>query len=386
MLTLFYRREGKGGRRRVERRFSADDFSRLLDKVKEYFVAEDVFSCLVIPGYSLLLERTIYLPFRRKRAVNLVLPEELSPLLSVPLSEYVYGFSLPRERRWPISVFLLPVTRYRFIRNALAGFRFRVAPADLVAAQHPAVSGRKKGDSLLALDFPSGGRLILFRGGRFVAGRSFKTSADEKTIKREKEVFLRTCRLPETLEPVVVRLPEIFARPFLFPRFIFRQPGPVISREKFVPLAGALALLLLVAISFYAVGFRREMKMQRDQAAFRLSEFEDPEATAALQILEEVTGSDIFTLLNPELSPLENLKVFWDTIPGELPLILDSLEADRERLVVRGALVSPGQVELLVKSINASPRFQEAALGELTVEENRVRFPLNIKVTPLPDR
>ena len=95
-----------------------------------------------------------------------------------------------------------------------------------------------------------------------------------------------------------------------------------------------------------------------------------------------LSDQTIRTMLQGDLSPLATVKVFTESIPADVPLILDYLSVDREKITINGTLSTPSQVDRLLKSLLSSGRFTEPALGELKLEAGTVKFPLTIKIQP----
>ena len=96
------------------------------------------------------------------------------------------------------------------------------------------------------------------------------------------------------------------------------------------------------------------------------------------------SDKDVTLLLQNELSPLETFSRFNEALPNDLPLTLDSLQVDRQKLTLNGTLGAPAQVDTLVNKLIASGRFKEVVLGELKIEGGTVKFPLTAKIAVAP--
>lgn len=332
---------------------------------------------------SLLLERSFRVPFGGRRKIALVMPEELAPVIPRPLEEYLYDFTVPSNTGHPVSVFLLPAEISREIAGALSGHAVhRLVPLD-IAAGMLAPFRRAKAILMLARS-DRDGRFAFFSGGRYVAGRNFRLAeaGDEAGLEREKKLFLHSVRGPDDVAVREFKESDeaaLAGQPL--PRFTFRAPGAVLSVRDLLFWPGvALALLLLAALVVASLRERDEMRARLESAraevdrARRETRFDDE------RLLDILTAPAVTRLMNNDLSPLVSFERFAGAVPEELPLMLEYLEIDRNRLTVNARLRSPEQVDRLVSVLLEEGAFREPSLGELRVESDHVQFPLTLRV------
>ena len=373
-------------KKEIRQEFRAENLEILLDKVKECLRANPPCRLTVLLNHSFFLERTLFLPFQKKRLIALVLPEELESRLPAPLSEYLYGFIVPGEPHLPVTVILLPVKTWHLLKETFQDFRWKVRPGDLILNRHPAV--RDKKTVLLLVKRRNQARIILFQKGRFVTGRSFLFTDEnyEQRLSEESRFFLRSNRLPEDLEPVEVYPDERLALSSVFQSqpFSFRTQSVTSFWARhstvYASFLGSLAILGILSFLSYHAKKTASLSYQKVNDELRRQESFFPAGDSSLQRL--LSDRTIQTMLRSDLSPLATFKTFTESLPADVPLSLDYLSVDREKITINGTLNAPSQVDRLLKSLLSSGRFKEPVLGELNLETGTVKFPLTMKIQP----
>ncbi|MFH0796548.1 MAG: PilN domain-containing protein [Candidatus Omnitrophota bacterium] len=382
-LTL---RSGWFTPREVRQEFRAENFEDLLGKVKERLQANPPCRLTVLLNHSFFLERTLFFPFSKKRLIALVLPEELESLLPSPLSEYLYGFIVPEEPHLPVTVILLPVKTWHLLKETFQPFRWKIRPGDLLLNRHPAVKG--KGNVLILVKRRNQARIILFQKGKFVTGRSFLFTREnyEQRLSEESRFFLRSNRLPEDLKPVEVYPDERLALSFVFRSqdFSFRTQSIISfwSRTSTVYAFSLVSLAILGIFSFLSFHARNTASLSYQKVNDELRRQETFFPAGDIPLSDLFSDRTMRTMLQGNLSPLETLNAFTESLPADLPLILNYLTVDREKMTINGTLNSPSQVDRLLESLLSSGHFKEPVLGELKLETGTVKFPLTVKIQP----
>ena len=337
----------------------------------------------VVLNNSFFLERTVFLPFRRRKAVSLVLPGELTPLLASPLSEYFYDFVAPEAEHLPITVFLLPSAVHQFIVEAFPDIPVWILPSDLVLSRHPAVT--RSENALLLVSGKTQARLFLFQKGKYILGRSFNFSESDyqQRLIEEKGLLLHSSRFPADAEPELVAPDERFAfsLPLRLHDFTLKKGGHISRSKDVSPLYIALGGLVILWILFFAsLRAKNAAFLSYRQVSGELAQQKEMAQVGGASLSSILSDKNVALLLQSELSPLETFSWFYEALPNDLPLILDSLQIDRQKLILNGTLVAPAQVDTLVNQMASSGRFKEVVLGELKIENGTVKFPLTAKI------
>ncbi len=313
----------------------------------------------------------------------MVLPGELAPLLSSPLSEYFYDFVAPEAEHLPVTVFLLPAAVYQSITEAFSDIPVWILPLGLVLSRHQAVT--RSENALLLVSGKNQARLLLFQKGKYVLGRSFNfgESDYQQRFTEEKGFLLRSSRLPADVEPEPVTPDErlVFGLPLRSQDFALKK-GDQMSRSKDVsPLYIAVGGLVILWILFFAsLRAKNVALLSCRQVSGELTQQKEMAQVGGTSLASIFSDKNVTLLLQNELSPLETFSRFNEALPNDLPLILDYLQVDRQKLILNGTLGTPAQVDTLVNKLVASGRFKEVVLGELKIEGGTVKFPLTAKI------
>ena len=329
------------------------------------------------------MERTVFLPFRRRKAVSLVLPGELAPLLSSPLSEYFYDFVAPETEHLPVTVFLLPAAVHQSITEAFPDISVWILPLGLVLSRHPTVTRSK--NALLLVSGKTQARLFLFQKGKYILGRSFNfgESDYQQRLTEEKGLLLRSSRFPADAEPEPVTPDErlTFGLP-LRPQDFALKKGGQISRSKDVsPLYIAVGGLVILWVLFFAsLRAKNAALLSYRQISGELAQQKEMAQVGGTSLASILSDKNVTLLLQDKLSPLETFSRFNEALPNDLPLSLDYLQIDRQKFILNGTLGAPAQVDTLVNKLVASGWFSEVVLGEVKIESGTVKFPLTAKI------
>lgn len=336
----------------------------------------------VVLSHSFFLERTVFLPFRRRKAVSMVLPGELAHLLPSPLSEYFYDFVAPEAEHLPVTVFLLPAAVHQSITEAFPDIPVWILPSDLALSRHPVVT--RSENALLLVSGKTQARLFLFQKGRYILGRSFNFGESDyrQRLAEEKGLLLRSSRFPE-MEPEPVTPDErlAFGLPFRPQDFALKK-GDKISRPKDVsPLYIAVGGLVILWILFFAsLRAKNAALLSYQQVSGKLAQQKEMAQVGGTSLASILSDKNVTLLLQDKLSPLETFSRFNEALPNDLPLSLDYLQIDRQKFILNGTLGAPAQVDTLVNKLVASGRFNEVVLGEVKIESGTVKFPLTAKI------
>ncbi len=303
-------------------------------------------------------------------------------MLPSPLSEYFYDFTAPEAGHLPVTVFLLPAAVHQSITGAFPDIPVRLLPLDLVLSRHPAVT--RSENALLLVSGKNQGRLFLFRKGKYVLGRSFNfTESDyRQRLAEEKGLLLHSSRLPET-EPETVTPDEklVFGLSFRPQGFALKKGGQV-SRPKGGSLLYAAfgGLVILWVLFFASLKAKNAAFLSYRQVSGELAQQKELAQVGGASLTSIFTDKNVTLLLKDEFSPLETFSRFNEALPNDLPLSLDYLQIDRQKLILNGTLDAPAQVDTLVNKLVASGQFKEVVLGELKIERGTIKFPLTAKV------
>ena len=379
----FLRRNGFFGKEEVFQEFRTEGFEDLLEGIRQFLTDVHPSKLTVILNSSFFLERTVIFPFRRRQTIAQVLPGELQSLLTAPVSEYLYDFIVPEEPHLPVTVFLLPLNIYQSLASALQPASFRIIPSDLVLGFHPAVAGADN-----ALVLTRSGRqaqLVVYQKNKFALGRTFYYTEENYAHRslEEKQILLRTGRFSD-MEPVEI-VPD---QKMVTALSSVRQPFNLKTAAKesffqekpFLIYFTAFSLVLLWFLFFVSAKAKSSAQLSQQNISRQLQEQRvlTKVGGASLELL--LSDRTASLLLQEKLSPLETFSCFNDAVPKDLPLVLDSLQIDRQKLSLTGTLNSPAQVDRLVKGLSDSGVFDEVVLGEMKVEAGSVRFPLTAKI------
>ena len=379
-------RKGFFSKAEVRQEFQAATLGEILEQAADFLRNNPPAKLTVVLNYSFFLERTVFLPFRLRKAVSMVLSGELAPLLSSPLSVYFYDFVAPEAEYLPVTVFLLPAAVHQSIIESFPDIPVWILPLDLALNRHLAVI--RSENSLLLVSGKTQARLFLFQKGKYILGRSFNfgESDYQQRLTEEKGILLRSSRLPEMEpEPVIPDERLVFGLP-LRPREFTLKKGDQISRSKdtsslYIVVGGLVILWILFFASLRA---KNAALLSYRQVNGELAQQKELAQVGGTSLSSIFSDKNVALLLQDELSPLETFSRFNEALPNDLPLIFDSLQVDRQKLVLTGTLGSPAQVDTLVNKLTASGRFEEVVLGELKIEGGTVKFPLTAKIVVLP--
>jgi len=337
----------------------------------------------VVLNHSFFLERTVFFPFRSRKAVSLVLSGELASLVPSPLSEYFYDFVVPGAEHLPVSVFLLPAAVHQSIVEAFSDIPVWIVPSDLALSRHPAAN--RSANALLLVSGKNQARLLLFRKGNYVLGRSFNfvESDYRQRLAEETGLLLRSSRFPADVEPEPVTPDErlAFGLP-LRPQDFALKKGGQISRPKDVSVLYVLVggLVMLWILFFFSLRAKNTAFFSYRQVGGELAQQKEMAQVGGASLTSILSDKNVALLLRDELSPLETFSRFNEALPKDLPLGLDYLQIDRQKLLLNGTLNTPVQVDTLVNKMVASGGFNEVVLGEVKIERGTVRFPLTAKI------
>lgn len=312
----------------------------------------------------------------------MVLPGELTPLLASPLSEYFYDFVVPEAEYLPVTVFLLPVVIYQSVIDAFPNIPVWILPLGLLLSRHPAVTRSK--NALLLVSGKTQGRLFLFQKGKYLLDRGFNfgKSDYQQRLAEEKGLLLHSSRFPE-IEPEPVNPDErlVFGLP-LRPQDFTLKKGGQISPPKDISLLYIVvsSLVMLWILFFVSLKAKNAALNSYQQTNENLAQQKEMARVGGTSLSDILSDKNIALLLQDELSPLETFSRFNEVIPADLPLVLDYIQVDRQKLVLNGTLGTPAQVDTLVNKLVASGRFEEVVLGELKLEGGTVKFPLTAKI------
>jgi len=361
--------------------FEADRLERLLEELKNGFQARPGERVTVILAPELVLEKAVFLPFRQARQVALVLPEELAAVLPDSLEEYRYGFLAPPDDPFPVTAFLAREADLSRIAAALQPGRPRFVTLEPVLASLKA-AGRDQ--VILLIRGGRSHRLALFQKGRFAMGRSFRSGPAEfeERLREERELLLRSARLPETVESVEFNPareldPDRAGRTRAFP-LLPGGGGQNRDRRLAGGLAMTAALLVLAALTIFSTQARRRAEADYRRVDNELRRQKTLAAGADANFSQLMADETAARLVRSDLSPLESFNRFTVAVPENLPLTLEYLEIDRTRVLVNAALPEAGQLDRLVKALTRSGDFVNPVLGELKVDKGLVRFPLTL--------
>lgn len=375
-------RKGFFSREEARQEFQAETLREMLEQAAAFLRTNPPAKLTVVLSHSFFLERTVFLPFRRRKAVSLVLSGELAPLLSSSLSEYFYDFVVPEAEHLPVTVFLLPAAVHQSISEAFSGIPVWIVPLGLVLSRHPAVTRSK--NALLLVSGKTQARLFFFQKGKYILGRSFNFGESDyrKRLAEEKGFLLHSSRFPE-MEPEPVTPDErlVFGLS-LRPQDFALKKGGQISRAKNISLSyltvGGLVILWL--LFFASLRAKNTAFLSYRQVSGELAQQKEAAQVGGASLASILSDKNVTLLLQDELSPLETFSRFNEALPNDLPLMLDYLQMDRQKLILNGTLGAPAQVDMLVNKLTASGWFKEVVLGELRIEGGSVKFPLTAKI------
>ena len=355
----------------------------MLEQAAAFLLTNPPAKLTVVLNHSFFLERTVFLPFRRRKAVSLVLSGELTPLLPSPLSEYFYDFVAPEAEHLPVTVFLLPAAVHQSITEAFPDIPVWILPSDLVLSRHSAVT--RSENALLLVSGKNQARLLLFRKGKYILGRSFNfgESDYQQRLTEEKRILFHSSRFPADAEPEPVTPDErlVFGLPFRPQDFALKKGGQT-SRPKDVSLlyVAVSSLVILWILFFASLRAKNAALLSYRQVNGELAQQKEMAQVGGTSLTSILSDKNVTLLLQDELSPLETFSKFNEALPNNLPLNLDYLQIDRQKLILNGTLGAPAQVDTLVNKLIASGRFNEVVLGELKIERGTVKFPLTTKI------
>jgi hypothetical protein len=288
----------------------------------------------------------------------------------------------PEAEHLPVTVFLLPAAVQQSIAEIFPDIPVWILPLDLVLSRHPAAI--RSENALLLASGKNQARLFLFRKGKYVLGRSFNFGKSDyrQRLTEEKGILLRSSRLPEIEpEPVIPDEKLVFGLT-LRPQDFTLKKGGQISRPKDVSsLYVAVGGLVILWILFFAsLRAKNAALLSYRQVSGKLAQQRESAQVGGTSLSSVLSDKNVTLLLQSELSPLETFSRFNEALPDDLPLVLDSLQIDRQKLILNGTLGAPAQVDTLVNKLTASGRFKEVVLGELKIEGGTVKFPLTAKI------
>jgi hypothetical protein len=377
-------RKGFLSKGETRQEFRAENFEKLLEQVKDFFRTKPPAGLTIVLNQSFFLERTVFLPFRGRKSVSLVLPGELAPLLPSPLSEYFYDFIIPEAENLPITVFLLPAVVRQSIAAVFPDVPFRILPLDLALSRHPAVTGSE--NAFLLVKEKDQARLVLFQEGRYILGRSFNFGeADyEERLAEEKRFLLHSGRFPADTEPVPVTPDKKLACNLSSGPldFTLKKGGQASLAENTSFLYFAVGALVVIGILFFvSLKAKEAASLSYSKVSQELARQKEMLQIDGASLTPLLSDKNVALLLREDLSPLETFRRFNDAVPGDIPLVLDYLQVDRQKLNLDAALNTPAQVDALAKKMAESGRFEEIVLGELKLDGGSVKFPMTAKVS-----
>lgn len=378
--SAFVHRPRPGPGEPAARRFEGETADTLAAAFA-FLEARPVARLTVLCDHSLLVERVLFLPRLGRKKISLMIPGEISALVPGPLGNYLGAFTVPGRPGRPVTVRLLPLKIRAAVAAAFPGTRLDFLPLDAVL---PRVSGEKGRPSLVLVGEPDGARLVFCEDGEALAGRSFRFSGsgdEAETVAREAAILARQVRAPEGLAIARFKGWEesgpLFSGRLPGPRFAPLVEGDLSRARLVMPALLAAGVLALGLVFHHAYREREEARARYESAGRFLAEAAaGPVSAAEREFLEILSRPGVARLFDGRFSPLEGFLQFHRAVPDEVPLVVEYLEIDRERMILRGRVDSPRQVETLARRLQGSGFFAEPVLGELQVEAGRVSFPL----------
>ncbi|MCX5642935.1 MAG: hypothetical protein NTY10_06910 [Candidatus Omnitrophica bacterium] len=376
-------RRGLFSKEEVRQEFQAETLRENLEQIADFIRTKPPAKLTIVLSHSFFLERTVFLPFRSRKSVSLVLPGELAHLLPAPLSEYFYGFVVPEAEHLPVTVFLLPAALHQSIVEVFPDVSIQIVPSDLLLSRHPVVA--RSENALLLVSGKTQARLFLFQKGKYSLGRSFNFGESDyrQRLAEEKGILLRSSRLPEDVEPEPVTLDERLLFGLSFPPQDFAlKKGDQISRPSdisplYFVVSGLIIFLIIFVVSLRA---KNGALLSYRQVSGELAQQKELAQVGGTSLASILSDKNVTLLLQNELSPLETFSRFNEVLSKDLPLVLDYLQIDRQKLILNGTLGAPDQVDALVNKLVSSGRFNEVVLGEVKIERGIVKFPLTAKI------
>jgi hypothetical protein len=140
-------------------------------------------------------------------------------------------------------------------------------------------------------------------------------------------------------------------------------------------------LVILWILFFASLRAKNAALLSYQQVSGKLAQQKEMAQVGGTSLASILSDKNVILLLQDEFSPLETFSRFNEALPNDLPLILDYLQVDRQKLILNGTLGDPTQVDTLVNQLTASGRFNEIVLGEVKIERGTVKFPLTAKIT-----